>query len=155
MTKTLDKYSLLASILIAAGLAACSGPSSTDVPEESGEVTEQAVSTDDASVSDSGEAELPPLRAGQKMARCVIGPDRYEGPCVFQSESNGSFYVGMRDESAFYGDVTMVSVYVTEPGKAEVRGLTSGGNNSRWGVAERSEEDKACWVGADFTVCAY
>lgn len=27
--------------------------------------------------------------------------------------------------------------------------------NSRWGEAKRSSQDKACWVGGDFKVCAW
>lgn len=98
---------------------------------------------------------LKPLAEGQKMARCVIGLDRYEGPCVFQSEENGSFYLTMRDGSSITPDVSMVSVTIISKGKAEVRGLTTDGINSRWGLAERSQEDPACWVGSDFEVCAY
>jgi hypothetical protein len=33
--------------------------------------------------------------------------------------------------------------------------LTDEGINSRWGRAIRSRRDRACWVGEDFTICAY
>ncbi|WP_017295364.1 hypothetical protein [Geminocystis herdmanii] len=44
---------------------------------------------------------------------------------------------------------------IIKSGVAEVRGLTTAGINSRWGEARRSKSDKACWVGDDFTICAY
>ncbi|WP_051279610.1 hypothetical protein [Hellea balneolensis] len=112
--------------------------------------------TDDAQTSAATATnELRPLRAGEKMAKCVIGPDRYEGPCVFLPEKGGAFSISRRNESPLYAEVTIVTVAVTEPGKAQVYGLTTAGNNSRWGEATRSEDDKACWIGADFEVCAY
>ena len=100
-------------------------------------------------------ASAPPLREGEKLARCEIRPDRYSGPCVFRAEANGSFYLKKPDASVFYGNVTNISVSIVEQGRAEVFGLTTRGNNSRWGSAERSQSDRACWVGADFEVCAY
>jgi len=117
-------------------------------------------STDDAVKADAPQdvetvAEAPPLLAGAKMARCEIKPNRYSGPCMFLAEKNGSFSVQMRDRSPLYPDVSVVTVSVTEPGKAQVFGLTTSGNNSRWGEATRSADDKACWVGSDFEVCAY
>ena len=99
--------------------------------------------------------EAPPLLDGAKMARCVIKPNRYSGPCMFLAEKNGSFSVQMRDRSPLYPDVTVISVSITERGKAQVFGLTTFGNNSRWGEAVRSQDDPACWVGVDFEVCAY
>lgn len=98
---------------------------------------------------------MRPLRDGEKLARCVIKPDRYDGECVFLAQANGSFSISRRDESSFDGGVTLVSVWVTAPGEADVSGLTVSGNNSRWGAATRSTDDPACWVGSDFEVCAY
>jgi hypothetical protein len=46
-------------------------------------------------------------------------------------------------------------VQIVQPGVAEVRGLTRAGINSRWGSAQRSKRDRACWRGSDFWVCAY
>jgi len=130
-------------------LAACS-PGDASQEESTGPNVSEIVE-----IEETPAAELTPLQEGQKMARCVIGPDRYSGPCVFRAEPNGSFAVSMRDQSPVYAEVSVISVSITEPGKAEVFGLTTFGNNSRWGSATRSQEDKACWVGSDFSVCAY
>jgi len=89
------------------------------------------------------------------MARCKIGPKKYTGPCVFRAEENGSFSISRRDQSEIFSNVTVVTVSIVETGKAEVRGLTTEGVNSRWGMATRSEDDRACWSGTDFEVCAY
>jgi hypothetical protein len=48
-----------------------------------------------------------------------------------------------------------IAVWILSPGKAEVRGLTKNGVSSRWGSAERSTKDKACWIGEDFQICVY
>lgn len=95
--------------------------------------------------------------AGGKTARCEIisgAKVEFSGKCQFQPEGDGSFSLSLADEKPLYGGIAMVSVYVVESGVAEVRGLTTEGINSRWGEARRSERDKACWVGADFKVCA-
>lgn len=124
------------------------GPiNSADIPQQSPE--QKAPENIEKQVN------LPTLQAGQKMARCVIGPDRFDGPCVFQSEPKGSFFISKRDQSTFYGDVSMISVNIVKTGEAEVFGLTTFGNNSRWGHAVRSEKDPACWRGDNFQVCAY
>ncbi|MBV8685093.1 MAG: hypothetical protein JOZ90_14150 [Alphaproteobacteria bacterium] len=96
--------------------------------------------------------------AHAKAARCAISGGAetpYKGPCRFLAERGGSFTVTPSARRTFMGDVTSVSVYVTGPGLAEVRGLTTGGVNSRWGEARRSRRDPACWDGSDFRVCVY
>jgi len=47
-----------------------------------------------------------------------------------------------------------VNVYILEKGHAQVRGLTTDGINSMWGNAKRSTQDRSCWVGSDFKICA-
>ena len=78
----------------------------------------------------------------------------YRDDCIFkQSGGNGSFSI----ESP-YGLIAgraMISVSLTEPRVAQVRGLTTRGINSSWGTATRSTSDPACWVGSDFVICAY
>ncbi len=95
--------------------------------------------------------------AQPRQARCVIssseGP-RYSGPCRFQAERGGSFTVSPARGRRFPGGVSSISVAVAG-GEADVRGLTRDGINSRWGTATRSRRDRACWVGSDFSVCAY
>ena len=79
---------------------------------------------------------------------------QFRGNCTFeQFGGNGSFTI--ESPSGLIAGSLSISVYITEPGIAEVRGLTSDGINSRWGGARRSTSDKACWVGSDFTICAY
>lgn len=101
----------------------------------------------------------PGASAEGRNARCLIesGAERYEGPCLFNAERGGSFFVRRADGAVLLGEITDVSVVLTGRGRAEVRGLTTGGINSRWGPALRSDEDKACWVAEDgyFRVCAY
>ncbi len=95
--------------------------------------------------------------AGGKTAKCAITSGatvEFNGKCLFQPEGDGSFSLSLADEKPLYGEIAMVSVYIVESGVAEVRGLTTGGINSRWGEARRSAQDKACWVGEDFKVCA-
>ncbi|CCJ06386.1 hypothetical protein [Methylocystis sp. SC2] len=92
-----------------------------------------------------------------RPARCVIasnGAPAYNGACDFSAEDRGSFSITPAGKRAFNG-ATVVSVFVTSPGVAEVRGLTRDGINSRWGEAKRSKTDPACWVGDDFKICVY
>lgn len=101
-----------------------------------------------------------PSEAGAqgRAARCVVSSDgaaAYRGPCRFLAERDGSFTVTPAGRGRFPGGVGSVSVSLTGRGVAEVRGLTADGINSRWGEARRSARDRACWVGSDFSVCAY
>jgi|WetSurMetagenome_2_1015567.scaffolds.fasta_scaffold00578_5 hypothetical protein len=81
----------------------------------------------------------------------------YKGKCLFSAEKGGSFSLSnpVSGNKPLYGSILMVNVYVVSNGVAEVRGLTKDGINSRWGEAKRSSKDKACWVGEDFSVCAW
>lgn len=103
-------------------------------------------------------------QAGAKIVQCDIlslpGQSvQFSGKCVFQPEGGGSFSLSAIDrQSTLYGDMAVVNVVVVEKGLAEVSGLvidkTGGGHTSRWGQARRSIQDKACWDGADFRICA-
>ena len=95
---------------------------------------------------------------GERVVRCAVlgaGVAAYRGSCRFRAETGGSFSLRPARAAAFPGGITDVSVYITAPGEAEVRGLTRGGINSRWGEAKRSGRDRACWAGSDFQVCAW
>ena len=99
-----------------------------------------------------------PAEAQNRAARCVIvsnGLATYRGPCVFIPDGGGSFTVAPPRGRRFPGEVTGISVYIEEPGVAQVHGLTPTGPASRWGTAVRSRRDRACWNGPDFAVCAY
>jgi hypothetical protein len=96
-------------------------------------------------------------RAVDKIVTCEIysgGKVAFKGKCLYLPEAGGSFSLSNFNEKPLFEAVEIVSVTIVEKGVAEVRGLTSNGNNSRWGEATRSQKDKACWVGADFKICA-
>jgi len=93
-----------------------------------------------------------------KIANCDIqsnGATPFHGECNFIAGTGGSFSLGNIDPSMpITEEVTSISVDITGPEIAEVRGLTTGGINSRWGAAKRSTKDRACWTGEDFEICA-
>ncbi|QIG78325.1 hypothetical protein [Stakelama tenebrarum] len=94
---------------------------------------------------------------GGRMVDCSITNDygaRFADKCLFQADEDGSFALSLPDESPLVDEVVMIGVAITEPGVAEVRGLTTAGINSRWGTAQRLREDPACWAGDDFEICA-
>lgn len=95
--------------------------------------------------------------AAARPAKCVVignGMTPYRGTCKFARDDGGSFALEPIGKSGFDG-VTIVSVAIVSPGVAEVRGLTRDGINSRWGEAQRSKTDPACWLGSDFKICVY
>ena len=101
---------------------------------------------------------LFPAAAEARPARCVIaaaGAAEWRGPCDFQADRGGSFTVAPPAGQTFTGGVGSISLHVVERGLGEVRGLTKDGINSRWGEARRSSRDRACWIGADFSLCVY
>jgi hypothetical protein len=93
-----------------------------------------------------------------RTVKCLIEtPDEvFQGPCDFDPEQKGSFSLSATPGSGrFLSTASVVSVSIYAPGQADVRGLTRDGINSRWGDARRSSQDRACWRGADFLVCAW
>lgn len=96
--------------------------------------------------------------AAEKTANCTISSGSktvFNGKCIFTPEEGGSFYLSSPKQDGYlFDEIITVSVFVTEKGLAEVRGLTKNGNNSRWGEARRSRKDKSCWEGSDFRICA-
>ncbi|MDP3545113.1 MAG: hypothetical protein Q8S29_02925 [Phreatobacter sp.] len=103
---------------------------------------------------------LFPAAAEARDAGCRIeqaGRVVLDRTCDFAPDGrDGSFTLSPRGgaQGALFGNMSMVSVSVIEPGLAEVRGLTRDGINSRWGTARRSQRDGACWQGDDFRICA-
>ena len=97
------------------------------------------------------------LPSSAKNARCVIDSEgtSYRGPCEYHVARGGTFTVTPVRARTFAGGATSITVFVTRPGVAEVRGLTVDGINSRWGMARRSRRDSACWEGEGFSVCVY
>ena len=98
-------------------------------------------------------------RAGERFVRCRIesgGQVAFSGRCRFFGEADGSFSLEKANRyEPLFGDILDVSVSIVSPDVAEVSGLTSRANASRWGEARRSVKDRACWDGEDFQVCAY
>ena len=100
--------------------------------------------------------------ASAKDTRCDIktSDGRYAGPCVFSATKGGSFSLSPAGRSGFFAhakdDPGILEIDVDVAGsRADVRGLTTDGINSRWGAAHRSTKDRACWIGEDFSICAY
>lgn len=152
MTRTLP---FIAVPLLA--LAACgSEPEATPASEEPAVEAPSETQVEEAvEVAQESEA-APSTPDGWREVRCVIdtpGED-YTGPCEFHSEQGGTFTV-QRSGNVPVNGATSITVAVIAPGEGDVRGLTQDGINSRWGSATRSDEDAACWEGADFSVCAY
>jgi hypothetical protein len=94
-----------------------------------------------------------------RLADCRIESERkvvVNGKCRFTPDEGGSFTLEHADpkRTIFFSEIMSVTVSVISPGVAEVRGLTRQGINSRWGEAKRSAQDRACWQGDDFKICA-
>lgn len=106
-------------------------------------------------------AATTPARAqsGPRTVDCLIessGTPTVNGKCRFNSDGGGSFSLESTDvRRSISGPIRIVTVTIVKPGVAEVRGLTKDGINSRWGEARRSRQDKGCWQGSDFKVCAW
>ncbi|MCP4934482.1 MAG: hypothetical protein GY927_09830 [bacterium] len=94
-----------------------------------------------------------------RNAKCLItsgNSTQFRRVCDFQAEPNGSFSLTNTKKSGrFFGDTVVVSVTVLSKNRADIRGLTKSGINSRWGSVKRSRKDRACWVGSDFKICAW
>ena len=83
------------------------------------------------------------------------GKVEVSGKCRFIPDDGGTFTLENTDQNKpLYGEILTVTVAIVSPGRAEVRGLTKAGINSRWGEATRSARDRACWEGSDFKICA-
>lgn len=96
--------------------------------------------------------------AEARPARCQITStgEKYRGKCDFMPEAgNGGFDISPIGRQYFFSGIGPIGVYKTAKDRAEVRGLTKEGINSRWGEAVRSKSDPACWVGSDFKICVY
>ena len=102
--------------------------------------------------------ELPPYAEhnGARLVRCSVSSigEYYNGPCHCLSEPGGGFSLTRPDGGDLSPDISLISLAKTGETRGEVRGLTTDGINSRWGEAERSEADPACWGNVEFEICA-
>lgn len=94
-----------------------------------------------------------------RLVDCRVESDgkvQVSGKCRFIPDEGGSFTLEHADpkRTVFFGEIMSVTVSVVSAGVAEVRGLTRQGVNSRWGEARRMTNDRACWQGSDFKICA-
>ncbi len=93
-----------------------------------------------------------------RKAHCLItsGPvTQFRGVCDFRGQADGSFSLTAAKSSPFLENTIMISVQMISKGRADVRGLTKSGINSRWGMVRRSRKNPACWLGSDFKICAW
>lgn len=95
-----------------------------------------------------------PSMAAKRVVDCEV--NAYRGKCVFDPERGGSFSLSNpAGEGESLDGSTVVTVSIVQKGVAKASALTTSGVSSRWGEAKRSRTDPACWVGADFKVCAW
>ncbi|WP_146256109.1 hypothetical protein [Aestuariivirga litoralis] len=106
----------------------------------------------------------PVAEARDRVVDCAIlslpgKAVQFKGKCNFMPEAGGSFSLADADgKPKLYGDIGVVSVTLTGKDTAEVSGLvidSGGGHSSRWGTARRAADDRACWDGEDFRICAW
>jgi hypothetical protein len=92
----------------------------------------------------------------EKTAECEIMMGNqivFNDKCVFISTQDGSFSLSnLKKDDPLFDNILVVTVNIERKSVADIHGLTKDGVNSRWGEAERSNEDKSCWVGSDFKV---
>jgi hypothetical protein len=125
-------------------------PSATPAPTVASEPQVTAASTAPTATSTAS--------ASNRVVKCQIdsnGSPSYKGQCLFGLDKGGSFSLQNVNKVSPIAGVMIVSVYIEGKGIATVSDLTKDGLNSRWGEAQRSSKDKACWVGSDFKVCAW
>jgi len=65
----------------------------------------------------------------------------------------GGFSITGVGDTNILENISIISVAVIGAGRAEVRGLTTFGINSRWGMARQSKSAPECWKGSDFEIC--
>ena len=97
--------------------------------------------------------------AAEKLVECLItgsGTPTFQGNCLFASEAGGSFTLRHASgKKPVYHDAMDIRVVIVDTDIVEVFSQTKDGINSRWGSVKRSQQDKGCWVGRDFEICAW
>ena len=97
--------------------------------------------------------------AAEKLVSCLIASHdmpTFKGNCLFTSEAGGSFTLRHASgKKPVYHDALDIRVVIVDTDIVEVFSQTKDGINSRWGSVKRSQQDKGCWVGSDFKICAW
>ena len=97
--------------------------------------------------------------AAEKQVSCLIASHdmpTFQGNCLFTSEAGGSFTLRHASgKKPVYQDAMDIRVVIVDDDNVEVFSQTKDGINSRWGNVKRSQQDKGCWVGSDFKICAW
>ena len=96
-------------------------------------------------------------QAKAKNATCQVdegGKTRYKGVCKFEPQGGGSFYVSHPNMPKRIG-VEGLMVMIESKDYAVVQATKIGGGGSMWGEAIRSQQQKACWLGENFKICAW
>ena len=95
--------------------------------------------------------------ASAKVARCAIKArvGQLNGPCTVTARRGGSFTIEPVRQRYLVGKFMSINVNVDRRGIGTVRAVSGRGYTARWGRAVRSKRDRACWIGQDFSVCAY
>ncbi len=96
--------------------------------------------------------------AAPKVAMCKItmwNEIAYKGKCLFDPYESGSFTLTPIKGEVLFGEISLIDVYITSKGQAEVRGHRLSGMSSRWGSFIRSKSQSACWDSSEFQICAW
>ncbi|MEE9432684.1 MAG: hypothetical protein V3V15_00405, partial [Sphingorhabdus sp.] len=145
----MEKRQMVAACLMALLVACSPNNEKNEAANTDGEAIAENARPAEQPVADSSEAEKAADKAiasadaepktdastkPGKIADCMITSTEsgYEGGCRFVAEKGGSFSVSRDDGSNIVDDVVIITVAVIGSGKAEVRGLTKAGINSRW-----------------------
>lgn len=99
----------------------------------------------------------------EKAVACrieITAPERalYKGDCEIHREGGGTFTLWAphpESHPPIFEDMSTITVFVIDRGRAKVSGMTTDGIQNSWGDAIRSKADTGCWNGTDFQICAW
>lgn len=98
-----------------------------------------------------------------KEVKCKIEINTYEhaifkGDCLIHIEQGGTFTLWKKESSKpnpILGEMSTLTVFVTEKNQALVSGMTNECIQNSWGSATRSNSEPGCWIGQNFEICAW
>ena len=148
----MQNWSLMIGAL-AVGCASIKVDVGSGIEAHSGQPDTQAVMSAKAP-----DQERPPHAAVCEVVSGVAeaAPTSWTGPCTrrIAQPSAKHFSIAGINNSQLIPGILNISVSILGPGRADVRGLTTEGINSRWGSAVQDVKDPFCWIGTDFRICA-